>query len=88
MKLHYLLLAAIAAFLLSACSTTTDVVIQKGAKIQDEALQRNKTFTCKIASIGSIFREYGKTKDTARIFADYCGYRREIVAALFGFDDI
>lgn len=76
------LLFAAALLPLAACAQydlAAGVVRDKGAEAADRALEASRYYQCEAATIGSIRREYGGTREGATIHRDFCGYRHEIV---------
>ncbi len=60
---------------LSSCAsidTVKKTIAIKGAEISDTALTEAVWWTCKGASIGSVQRRYGQTKDRAMMYREFC----------------
>lgn len=78
-KLLILPLLAVLALALGACGFTPqgDAVRQaisiEGAKAMDQGLVNTEWFMCNGASVGSVRRRYGKSKDTAEAWRTLCG---------------
>ena len=72
--IHVLSLACV----LTGCGFTTtgdrvrDAAKQYGAQAMDEGLANAEFFICRAASVGSVFRRYGRSKETAEAWKTLC----------------
>ena len=79
MRAHIpIVLAAAAAFFLSACGFTgvgeqaRQAVATEGARVYDEGLANSEWFMCQAASVGSVQRRYGHSLDLAHAWRTLC----------------
>ena len=66
---------------LSGCASIDSVkktIAMKGAEISDDALTDAVWWTCKGASIGSVQRRYGQTRDRAIMYREFCFGQDEV----------
>ena len=68
---------SLALFLASCGFTTTgdrvrDAAQQYGAQAMDEGLANAEFFICRAASVGSVYRRYGRSKETAEAWKTLC----------------
>lgn len=63
---------------LSACGLTEqgtrvrNLAVNEGAKAYDEGLANAELFICRAASIGSVYRRYGRSRDLAEAWRTLC----------------
>lgn len=50
-----------------------DIASEKGAQAMDEGLVNAEWFVCNAASVGSIKRRYGRTRESAQAYNAICG---------------
>jgi len=66
------------ALFLAGCGFTTtgdrvrDATKQYGAQAMDEGLANAEFFICRAASVGSVYRRYGRSKETAQAWKTLC----------------
>ncbi len=66
------------ACVLTSCGFTTtgdrvrDAAKQYGAQAMDEGLANAEFFICRAASVGSVYRRYGRSKETAEAWKTLC----------------
>ena len=75
--MRHVLSIALAVFLCGCGFTTTgdrvrDAAKSGGAQAMDEGLANAEFFICRAASVGSVYRRYGKSRETAEAWKTLC----------------